>query len=127
MRANPRNDYDDDHCPSMTKAIEAASPVDQESTSYWAGSRWPRVFSAATTGGLAILGQGAFAGSHFLMNVLLASWLSPEDYGAFALAYSGFLLFLMLYSACVYEPLIVFGSGRYAGHFHAGHSFWRLL
>ena len=68
-------------------------------------------------GGLAVLGQGLFAGSNFLVNVLLARWLTPEQYGGFALAYAGFLLFLMLYAACVYEPLIVFGSGRYAGRF----------
>jgi O-antigen/teichoic acid export membrane protein len=51
------------------------------------------------------------------MNLLLARWLSLEQYGAFAVAYSGFLLFLMLYGACVYEPLIVFGSGRHAERF----------
>jgi O-antigen/teichoic acid export membrane protein len=41
--------------------------------------------------------------------------LPPEQYGVFALAYASFLLFSMLYSACVYEPVIVFGSGKYAG------------
>jgi O-antigen/teichoic acid export membrane protein len=104
--------------PEPSKTIEVDTSVYSESTSFWPGMPWlPQVFSAATTGGLAILGQGTFAGSHFLMNVLLARWLSPEEYGAFALAYSGFLLFLMLYGACVYEPLIVFGSGRHAGRF----------
>ncbi len=102
----------------MPDTIELATPVDQEPTgSSAATSRFPQVFSAATTGGLAILGHGAFAGAHFLMNVLLARWLPPEQYGAFALAYSGFVLFLMLYGACVYEPLIVFGSGRHADRF----------
>jgi len=78
---------------------------------------FPRVVSAATTGSLAILGQALFAGANFLANVLLARWLTPDQYGAFALAYACFLLFLMLYSACIYEPLIVFGSGRYASEF----------
>jgi O-antigen/teichoic acid export membrane protein len=105
--------------PGPSKAIEVAPPVYPESTGCWPGMPWlPQVFSATTTGGLAILGQGIFAGSHFLMNILLARWLPPEQYGAFALAYSGFLLFLMVYCACVYEPLIVFGSARYAGRFH---------
>ncbi len=109
----------------MPDTIEIAPPADLESTRHTAGTRWfPQVFSAATTGGLAILGQGTFAGAHFLMNVLLARWLPPEQYGAFALAYSGFLLFLMLYGACIYEPLIVFGSGRYAGRFQE--YFWLL-
>src|SRR5579859_464681 len=102
----------------MDKTIEVATSFGRESTGHSARTQWlSPVLSAAMTGGLAILGQGAFAGSHFLMNVMMARWLPPEQYGAFALAYSGFLLFLMLYSACVYEPLIVFGSGRYAGRF----------
>jgi O-antigen/teichoic acid export membrane protein len=102
----------------MPDTIEVATTVDPEATSFSAGRwRFPQVFSAATTGGLAILGHGMFAGAHFLMNVLLARWLPPDQYGAFALAYSGFLLFLMLYGACVYEPLIVFGSGRHARRF----------
>lgn len=64
-----------------------------------------------------MLGQALFAGSHFLVNIFLARWLSADEYGAFALAFSCFLLFSMLYSACVYEPMIVFGSGSYANSF----------
>jgi O-antigen/teichoic acid export membrane protein len=102
----------------MSETVEAAIAVDSDSTSYVERKRWiPQLFSAAATGGSAVLGQGLFAGSHFLMNVLLARWLSSEQYGAFAVAYSGFLLFLMLYGACVYEPLIVFGSGRHTIRF----------
>jgi O-antigen/teichoic acid export membrane protein len=66
-----------------------------------------------------VLGQALFAGSHFLVNVFLARWLSAEQYGAFALAFSCFLLFSMLYSACIYEPMIVFGSGSYADSFRS--------
>src|SRR4029077_6129308 len=60
----------------------------------------------------------------FLVNVFLARWLSPSEYGAFALAFACFLLFSMLYSACIYEPMIVFGSSRYAGSFQG---YFRLL
>jgi O-antigen/teichoic acid export membrane protein len=102
----------------MPDTIEVAAPVEPGCSSDSSGTRWfPQVFSAARTGGLAVLGQGLFAGSQFVMNLLLARWLSPEQYGAFAVAYSGFLLFFMLYGACVYEPLIVFGSGRYSASF----------
>jgi O-antigen/teichoic acid export membrane protein len=102
----------------MPDTLEVATPVDPERSSDSSGTRWfSQVFSAARTGSLAVLGQGLFAGSQFLMNLLLARWLSLEQYGAFAVAYSGFLLFLMLYGACVYEPLIVFGSGRHAERF----------
>jgi O-antigen/teichoic acid export membrane protein len=102
----------------MPDTIEVAAPVDPGCPSDASGTRWfPQVFFAARTGSLAVLGQGLFAGSQFVMNLLLARWLSLEEYGAFAVAYSGFLLFLMLYGACVYEPLIVFGSGRYSKSF----------
>jgi O-antigen/teichoic acid export membrane protein len=77
------------------------------------------VIAASSKAGLAVLGQALFAGSHFLVNVFLARWLSAEQYGAFALAFSCFLLFSMLYSACVYEPMIVFGSGSYATSFRS--------
>jgi O-antigen/teichoic acid export membrane protein len=77
------------------------------------------VLAASSRAGLAVLGQALFAGSHFLVNVFLARWLSAEQYGAFALAFSCFLLFSMLYSACIYEPMIVFGSGSYADSFRS--------
>jgi O-antigen/teichoic acid export membrane protein len=77
------------------------------------------VLAASSKAGLAVLGQALFAGSHFLVNVFLARWLSAEQYGAFALAFSCFLLFSMLYSACIYEPMIVFGSGSYAESFRS--------
>jgi O-antigen/teichoic acid export membrane protein len=69
--------------------------------------------------GYAVLGQALFSGSHFLVNVFLARWLSTAQYGTFALAFACFLLFSMLYSACIYEPMIVFGSSRYANRFQS--------
>jgi O-antigen/teichoic acid export membrane protein len=103
----------------LDQATVVASPLDRVAV-VSIDQRWTaiRVLSASSKAGLAVLGQALFAGSHFLANVLLARWLTPEQYGAFAVAYAGFLLFLMLYSACVCEPLIVFGSGRYAARFH---------
>jgi O-antigen/teichoic acid export membrane protein len=68
-------------------------------------------------GSLAILDQGLFAGSNFLLNVLLARWLAPADYGAFALAFSVFLLLGILHSALVSAPMLVFGPGKYREHF----------
>jgi O-antigen/teichoic acid export membrane protein len=65
-------------------------------------------------GGSSILQQGMFSGAHFLTNILLARWLSPGSYGAFALIYSFFLLILTGSMALFFEPLLVFGPGRYA-------------
>ena len=68
-------------------------------------------------GSLAILDQGLFASSNFLLNVLLARWLAPADYGAFALAYSVFLLLLVFHSAILTGPMLVFGPGKYRERF----------
>jgi O-antigen/teichoic acid export membrane protein len=66
-----------------------------------------------TKGGLAILDYGLFSGSNFLLGVLLARWLAPEQYGAYALAFSIFILVTFLYQALVLEPLSVFSGTSY--------------
>jgi O-antigen/teichoic acid export membrane protein len=70
-------------------------------------------------GGVSIVQQGFFAGAHFVTNVMLARWLPPVSYGAFALNYSVFLLLLLLYVALFFEPMMVYGAGRYAATFPA--------
>jgi O-antigen/teichoic acid export membrane protein len=67
----------------------------------------------ATKGGLAILDYGLFSGSNFLLGVLLARWMAPEQYGAYALAFSIFILVTFLYQALVLEPLSVFSGTSY--------------
>lgn len=71
------------------------------------GGRW------LTKGFWAVLDQGLFASSNFALNVLLARWLSPYDYGAFSVAFSVFMLIMSLHTAMLCEPMLVFGSGRY--------------
>ena len=71
----------------------------------------------ATKGGLAVLDQALFAGANFAVNILLARWLTLADYGAYALAYSIFLLFGTFHTALLTEPMMVFGAGKYAEHF----------
>lgn len=44
---------------------------------------------------------------------MLARWLSPEDYGAFTVAFAIFLFVGAVHSAIFAEPLLVFGSGKY--------------
>jgi len=70
-----------------------------------------------TKGSLAIADQGVFAVSNFLVNILLARWLSPADYGAFALAYSVFLSLMLVHNALVTTPMLVYGQGRYKERF----------
>jgi O-antigen/teichoic acid export membrane protein len=58
----------------------------------------------------AILDQGLISSSNFLIGILLARWLLPEQYGAFALAFEIFLLLALSYQAMISEPMAVFGS-----------------
>lgn len=73
--------------------------------------KWAR---RAGKGSWAVLDQGSFALSHFALNVLLARWLSPEEYGIFTVSYAVFLLVGSVHSGLFSEPLVVFGSGKYS-------------
>ena len=95
----------------------AAPAGERRATIFSEGLPFAQLQAWAVRGGASIFQQGLFAGSHFLANVLLARWLAPESYGAFALAYSFSLLLLSLYMALFYEPLLVFGPGRYKNSF----------
>ena len=76
-----------------------------------------RLITWIQKGSLSILDQGLFAGANFILNILLARWLEPAQYGAFALAYSLFLLLGVFHTAILTEPMMVFGAGRYAERF----------
>jgi O-antigen/teichoic acid export membrane protein len=67
-----------------------------------------------TKGSLAVLDQGLFAGSNFLVSILLARWLSTGAFGVFSVAYSVFLLIAAAHTAAVSEPMLVLGAGKYA-------------
>ena len=69
-------------------------------------------------GGFAVLDQGLFAGTNFLVGVLLARWLEPVAYGAFSTAYSIFLFMGTLHAALWTEPMLVYGSGRFRKQYH---------
>lgn len=64
--------------------------------------------------GFALGDQAIFAGANFVINVLLARWMVPDEYGAFVVAYSWFLLALQVYDGMLMEPMTIFGSGKYA-------------
>lgn len=64
-------------------------------------------------GGLALLDYGFYSGANFLLGILLARWMAPEQYGAYALAFSIFILVTFLYQALLLEPLSVFSGTTY--------------
>jgi O-antigen/teichoic acid export membrane protein len=67
----------------------------------------------ASKGCLAILDQGLISGSNFLIGILLARWLAPQAYGAYALAFSVFLFLSGFHDALLLEPMSVFGPASY--------------
>ena len=71
-----------------------------------------------------IADQALFAGSNFLVNVLLARWLVPEAYGAYTVAYTFFVLLGTVQAGVLLEPMLVFGPSRFDGRLR---SYLRLL
>ena len=61
-----------------------------------------------------LLDQGLFSGAGFLVNLLLARWLAPASYGAFAVAFAAFLFTYGFHNALLLEPMSVFGPSRHA-------------
>lgn len=83
------------------------------------GREVPRRWNWFSAGCWAVIEQGTFAASNFLMNVLLARWLTPHDYGSFTAVYAAFLLLGTVHSGLVTEPMLVFGPGKYQGQSRA--------
>ena len=64
-------------------------------------------------GALALIDQGLLSGSNFLIGILLARWLSPDNYGAYALGFSIFLFLTGFHNAFFLEPMSVLGPESY--------------
>ena len=93
----------------MTSLTGIPSPA--AATSSRARGGWLRW---ADRGAWAVVDQGLFASSNFVLNLLLARWLAPAEYGAFALAFAVFLLLSGLHFAFLSDPMLVFGASRFA-------------
>jgi O-antigen/teichoic acid export membrane protein len=66
---------------------------------------------------LTLLDQGLIGGANFLIAILLARQLLPEQYGAYALVFGIFLVFSIVYACLILEPMLVFGSSVYRDNF----------
>ncbi|MCA9881504.1 MAG: hypothetical protein KC546_10825 [Anaerolineae bacterium] len=65
----------------------------------------------------ALVDQALFAGSNFVINIALGNWMQGDEYGAFVVVYSWFLLLQNLYDAIMVEPMSIYGAGKYAQQF----------
>jgi O-antigen/teichoic acid export membrane protein len=61
--------------------------------------------------------QALAVGAMFLVNLALARGESKQDYGMFALSYSGLTFLTGLHNAAIVEPFTVYGAGRYHSRF----------
>lgn len=57
-----------------------------------------------------LIDQAIFALSNFVVNVQFARWLSPREYGMFAISFSGFLLLSVVHYGCLLEPVLVLSA-----------------
>jgi O-antigen/teichoic acid export membrane protein len=64
--------------------------------------------------GLALVDQGLTSGAGFGVNLLLARWMPAELYGAFAVAFAGFLFISGFHNVLLLEPMSVLGPSRHA-------------
>jgi O-antigen/teichoic acid export membrane protein len=64
---------------------------------------------------MSLLDQGLTSGAGFGVNLLLARWMTPKVYGAFAVAFAGFLFVSGFHNVLLLEPLTVLGPSRHAG------------
>ena len=63
--------------------------------------------------GFSIADQAIVSGANFALNILLARWLSPAEYGAFAIAFSILLFLSGFHNALILEPMSVIGPSQY--------------
>jgi O-antigen/teichoic acid export membrane protein len=76
-------------------------------------SVWDTVKSWILKCSTAIMDHGLISASNFLLGIVLARYLGPEQYGAYALAFSTFVLLSLIHSALAMEPMSVFAPSIY--------------
>lgn len=73
-----------------------------------------RVRAWGVRSGLSILDQGLTSGAGFVLNLVLARWLTSEAYGAFAVAFATLQFFFGFHNVLLIEPMSVMGPANYS-------------
>lgn len=64
-----------------------------------------------------LVDQVSSAAASFLLNVFLARSLSAFEYGVFSITFSIYVLIVVIHTASITEPMLVFGASRYDREF----------
>jgi hypothetical protein len=67
-----------------------------------------------TKSAYSLVDQGLTALTGFCVSFLLARWMAPEVYGAYAIAFAGYLFVCGFHNVIVLEPMSVIGPSRHA-------------
>jgi O-antigen/teichoic acid export membrane protein len=59
--------------------------------------------------------QGVASATNFLLNIFLARWLLPREYGAYSVCWSVLLVMAGFHNALILEPMSVVGPAEYQG------------
>ena len=76
-----------------------------------------KIFRWFQNGGFAILDQGFFAGTNFLVLILLARWMDPEQFGAYTVSFYVFQLVGAFHTSVLTQPMLTFGVSKYSENF----------
>ncbi len=88
-------------CKKLRKTLNLDIWANRRSASTWAS----RAFWA-------ISDQGMFALTNFATYILLARWLTPSRYGVYILTSSAFLIFGIIHTSLITDPMLVFSAKR---------------
>lgn len=65
-------------------------------------------------GGMSVLDQGIFSGANFILGILLARWLSSEQFGAYAIGLTVLTFVCHFYIAFLLDPMGVLGPANFS-------------
>jgi O-antigen/teichoic acid export membrane protein len=67
-------------------------------------------------GGLSVLDQAIFSGANFVLSVMLARWLSMEQFGTYTIGFTILIFVYQFYLSFLLEPMSVLGPTHFSDH-----------
>lgn len=105
------------------RAIELSEAPNARSEPLCATTTRGRIRAWGVKSAMSLTDQGLTSAAGFGVNILLARWMIANLYGAFALAFAGYLFLTGFHNVLLLEPLSVIGPARHAdnlkNYFHA--------